>query len=113
MESGDGFKLEQKERVVIRGFHIDPKKDRGVFWVLVDGKQVDEFDSLAEVEAYLESVVDRLQKKYSAPIGLRVSWDIDYPNNQKTTQKPLEECSPSYRGKKKAWLEGIKNKKKK
>ena len=113
MENRDDRELKKRERILIRGFHIDPKNDRGVFWMLVDGKQVEEFDSLAEVESYLERIADRIQKKYSAPIGLRVSWEIDYPNNHKTTQKSLEECSPSYRGKKKAWLEGIKNKKNK
>ena len=113
MENRNGHNFKRRERILIRGFHIDPKNDRGVFWMLLDGEQVEEFQSLAEVEACLRHVVETLEKKYKTKINLGVSWEIDYPNNHKTTQKTLEQCSPSYREKKRAWLEGIKKKKKK
>tara|TARA_R110000824_G_scaffold260424_1_gene449098 strand:- start:449 stop:790 length:342 start_codon:yes stop_codon:yes gene_type:complete len=111
VENGSGDRDKKKGMIVIRGFHIDPEKDRGVFWILVDDKQVEDFTSLSGVEARLVELVEYLRKKYNRPIGLRVSWELDYPRMKSGSLKSLEECSPSYREKKRAWLEGVKKKK--
>ena len=111
MDVFDKIGVGDKNEIVIRGFHVDPKEDRGVFWICCDGEKLAEFTSCREVEQVLKSFMDFLINKHGKKIALNVTWDLDYSNSAKGAEKSLEQCSPSYREKKIAMLEARKKKK--
>lgn len=98
VELEDHFRVNEKNLIYVRGFHVNPEEDRGYFWICYDGKKIKEFESLAEVEKTLREFLDYLVEKYGPEkASVAVEWDIDHANQKSGAEKLLEDCSPEYR----------------
>ena len=105
VELEDHFRVNEKNLIYVRGFHVNAEEDRGYFWICYDGKKIKEFESLAEVEKILREFLDYLVAKYGVENAtVAVEWDIDRENRKSGAEKDLADCSPEYRKKKEKLL---------